>query len=197
MLKVIDLVGGAFVLILSSLIYGYILLEPKNFKITFNKIIMLVLGIALYGIIANYTDGTIKSLFLCVLYYALFRKIYKISNHEGVILTFLYVILIMIPDILFTLFSISILEIEPEIFYGEYAKRIFATTVINIIFILMICILKKPLRKLIKLKPNINKEVIVYTILSLICILVVFYNATADIKIISDNLVKENSNGNF
>ena len=53
----------------------------------------------------------------------------------------------------------------------------------------MICILKKPLRKLIKLKPNINKEVIVYTILSLICILVVFYNATADIKIISDNLL--------
>lgn len=189
MLGIIDLVGGSFVLIITSLIFAFILLEPTNFKITINKIIIIILGILIYSAIANYTDKTIKSLFLCCLYFVLFKSIFKTSYTNAVFLSFMYVILIMIPDIMFTLFSIAILKIPTEIFYTQYAEKILATIIVNVLFIIMVYILKKPLRRLIKSKPSVSKEIIVYIILTLGCILIVFYNATANIKIISENLL--------
>jgi len=189
MLESIDLIGGSFVLIVSSLIFAYILLEPKNFKITIDKIMTIVLGIIIYSIIANYTDETIKTLCLCCLYINLFRKVYKINYYDAILLTFMYIILMIIPDIIFTVFSIVILEIEPEVFYTQFAEKILATTIVSILFIIMIYIFRNLLRKLVKIKTNINKEIIIYTILTLGCVLVVFYNATADIKIISSNLL--------
>lgn len=189
MLGSIDLIGGSLVLIVSSLVFAYILLKPKKLKITIDKIIAVILGIVIYGIIANYTDGTIKSLCLCCLYFTLFKSIFKISYIETIFLAFLYVILIMIPDILILVFSFLVLKIPTELFYAQFAEKIVATIIVNIIFIILVYIFRKPLRKILKLSSIINKEIISYTILTLGCVLVVFYNAMADVKIISKNFL--------
>ena len=167
------------------ILFAMILLEEKKIKITWKKIIVAILGIIIYSLAIKYLIGTIKTLCLCILYVIMFRTIFKTTYYDAILLTFMYIVLMMVPDIIFTV--IIILGESAQIFYAEYAKTIIATLVVNIMFVLMIYASKKWLRKLLKLGTNINKEMIVYTILTLGCVLVIFYNATTEIKVISEN----------
>lgn len=189
MLENINYIISAIIMIITSIIFSMILLEENKFKITFKSILMIVIAIILYSLGIKYLVGTIKTLFLCCIYIYLFRYLFKVSYYNAILLTFMYIVLIMIPDLIVLVVAILVLKIKPEIFYEEFAKTPLSSLVVCVLFIIMIYIFRKPLRKLMKVKLNISKEIIVYTILTLGCVLIIFYNATTDVKIISTSFV--------
>ena len=181
MLEIFDSIANAVILVITAILFSMILLEKRKLPITRNKIIILIVGILIYSILLYYIEGIVKTLCLCCLYFIIFKQIFKISYSEAIFLSFLYVILIIVPDIILILF-ITISE-SAQIFYSQYAGTVLTTLIVNILFIIITYIFKKWLRKLFKIKLNNNKKIVLYTILTLGCVLIIFYKAFENVKI--------------
>lgn len=181
MLGIIDILGGSIVLIISSLIYGYILLKPQKLKIKIKEIAITILSIIIYCIIAKYTNGITKTIYLFCLHISLFKYIFKITYSDTMFLTFLYMVLIVIQDVILILF-ITISK-SSQVFYAEYAGTIISTIIVNTTLLLTTYIFRKWLKKLIRPKINNNKKILLYTILTFGCILVIFYETFQNIKL--------------
>jgi len=182
----IDYIISAIIMVMTSIKIGGIILGQKKFKITINKIIILILGIIIYSVIANNTEGALKTLYLFCLHLILLKIVLKTSYSDALFLDFLYSILIIIPDTLFLLFLIVILKLPPEICYGSIAGTILSTMVVNGLLIIITLIFKKYLRKVIKIKISNNKVLLIYTILTFSCVILMFYNSFSNVKLNGD-----------
>lgn len=189
MLEIIEYIANSTTLTITALIFSAIILEKKEIKINKKKVIAIIIAIIIYSIGIKYLQGTVKTLSLCCIYAILFKYIFKISYYETILLTFMYSIIIMIPDILFLLILINILKIDPTICHTKLTGSIISNLSVNLLLIIIVFIFRKLLRKLIKIKPNQSIRIVIYTIITLGSILIVFYNAITNMEIISGDLI--------
>jgi len=183
MSEFISLIISAIAMIISSIIFGIIMLEPKRTKITIKKIIAILIVTIIYTLEIKYLEGTVKSLSLCCLYGILFIYLFKTTTTKAILLTFLYSVLIIIPDIIYLFFSLYVLKIDQELFYTNFTGTILASVVVSMLFVLMVYITRKWLRKLVNLKIDNNKLIVIYIILTLGCILLIFYESFLNVKL--------------
>lgn len=188
MLVSIDYIISAIIMVMTSIIFSNIVLENKKIVINKKKIIMLIIGIVVYSIIAKNTIGTLKTLLVFGFHIIQFNYLYKISYSDSMFLSFLFIVIIIIPDTLFLLFLMYILKLPPEICYEKIAGTIISTTVVNGLLIIITLIFRKWLRKIIKIRINNNLKIIIYTVLTLGCILIIFYNSFENV-VLNSNLI--------
>lgn len=169
-------------MIITSIVFAKILLENKKVNLNFKSIIVIIISIILYSIVIGTLDGILKTLLLCSLYVFVYRCVFNTSYSKSLLLAFEHIVLIIIPDLLILLFSVYILKIDSKLFYEVYAETSLSTLIVDILFILFVYILKKPLRKISNIKLTNNKEIIMYLALSLFSILVVFYTEYSNVN---------------
>ena len=189
MLEIIKHTIGAIILITTSIIFSIIILNEKKIKFTKKKIIILLIGVMIYCLILEKTVGTIKTLLIFLFHIIQFRYLLKVPYSDSVFLTFLYIVLTIVPDTLFLLFLMNVLKIPPEICYSKYTDSIIATISVCAMLLIMAFIFRKLLRRIIKIKIDNNKLILIYTILTFGCVIAIFYKAT-DIVLISKYLVE-------
>jgi len=175
------------IMIVTSIVFSMILLEKKKIKLTRKKLIAIILGIIVYSAIIKYVVGTPKTLLIFLFHVMQFRYLYKIPYSDSIFTTFLYIVLTMIPDTLFLLLVIKVLKLDPQFCHEQLTGTLISTIAVCIMLILIVLIFRKLLIKLIKLKTK-NNTIIVYTILTFACLLVVFYTAVKNI-LIKENLI--------
>lgn len=171
---------GSLVLSSAVILYGKIVLcqNPKAKKII---VIMGIFVMALIYTIANYyITGTIKTLLILLMQALICKKIFKISIQKSLMLSFLYIILLLLPEMSTVFLIINILGNSSEYCYNVFASSAISTLLVSSQFLLLTFILKKPLRKLLKLKLDESKKNIIYLILSLACIMLFFYSFIFD-----------------
>lgn len=183
------LICSAFIMLMTSIILGIIVLEQKEIKITLEKVIIVLVGTIAYSIAIDSLTGTTKTLLLGLINTIVYAKILKISYSDAIFLTFMYIVLTIIPDTIFLLFIMNILKIDPVICYTQFTSSLIATISVSIMLLLIVFIFRKLLRRLIKIKIDNSKLIIIYTILTLGCVVIVFYKSTAQVSI-SKNLVE-------
>lgn len=169
-------------MIITSIVFAKILLENKKVNLNFKSIIVIIISIILYSIVIGTLDGILKTLLLCSLYVFVYRCVFNTSYSKSLLLAFEHIVLIIIPDLLILLFSVYILKIDSKLFYEVYAETSLSTLIVDILFILFVYILRKPLRKISNIKLTNNKEIIMYLALSLFSILVVFYTEYSNVN---------------
>lgn len=176
---------GSFLLVGSAIIFAMILLKEEPKILTKKKFILFIICVILYGLVIYYLNDTTKTLMIFIIYSFLFVNLFKITYYKSTFMTFLFIVIAMIPDALFLLFCISVLKMKPEVFYAEFTNNIISTSIICVLLLLIVCVFRRPLRKLTNLKIT-NKSIIIYGILTLMSVLIVFYNAMSEI-ILSKN----------
>ena len=186
MLESINYIISAAIMIITSIIFSMILLEKREIKITLRKIIFIILGIIIYSFGIKYLTGIKRTLCLFWLYMTLFKQIFKISYSDAIFLDFLYSVLIMVPDVILILF-ITIWE-SAQIFYAEYAGTVISTLIVNLMLMMIAYTFKKWLRKLLKIKINNNKTILIYTLLTFCSVLIVFYSSFENI-VLNNSLI--------
>jgi len=184
----IDYIISAIIMIITSIIFAMIVIQNKKLYITKAKVIMLLIGIIIYSVIIENITGTLKTLLVFTFHIIQFRYIFKINYSDSIFLSFLFIVIIIIPDTLFLLFVMYILKVPPEICYEQIAGTTISTIIVNGLLILIAFIFKKWLRKLIKFRMKNSKKIIVYTILTLGCVLIIFYNSFENV-VLNSNLV--------
>lgn len=178
----------ALVMIISVTMYGAIMLNVKKTQITFRKILLLVITILIYSIVITTTSGVLKTLMLCVLYVIFFKYMFDTSYFISIILSLTNIVIMIAPDTIVVLFIIGVLKIPPETFYNVYSCTIYPTLAVNILFIAITFIFKRWLRKIVSIKVSNKLEIISCYTLTLVSIIIIFYNAYNNIEVISRNL---------
>lgn len=174
-------------MIITSIIFAGILLDSKNIKISKKNIITIFVAIIIYSLIIIYLSGTYKTLLLCILYVLLFSYLFRKPKYEMILLVFLYTIITIVPDTLFLLLLMYGLKLEPEVCL-EYSNSLLSTFFVCIMLDLITFIFRNPLKKLLNLKIDNSKIILIYTMLTLGSVVIIFYRVSNNI-ILNNNFI--------
>lgn len=188
MWEIIKIMISAIIMIATSLMFSLIITNDKEIEKNKKNIIILIFGVLIYGLIAKSMNGTLKTIYLFCIHLIIFKNLLKITYSESIFLDFLYSILIIIPDSLLLLFMIIIAKVPKEICYEVVSGNVISTIIVNTCLLLMTITLRKYIVKLSEIKISGSKRMIIYTLLTLIAILAIFYK-TFDNIVIGENLL--------
>ena len=107
----------ATIMVISAIIFAMILLNEKPIKPTKKKIVLFIISVILYGLVIYYVNDTTKTLLIFTIYLLLFTNLFKITYYKSTFMTFLFIVIAMIPDVLFLMFCFAILKMKPEVIY--------------------------------------------------------------------------------
>ena len=171
-----------------EIVFAKIILQ-ENIKVTkFNIITVLLISSILYTLNNLYIYGTIKTLIVCIIHVLVFKYIFKINWPKAILLTIMYAIVIIIPDLI-ELFAVTeILGLSRDFLYNNYAGSVLGNITICLLFIMITYALRKLLRKIINTRISSNKKIILLSILTLICVGLFFYTLIKEFRF-SDNIV--------
>lgn len=175
MLEIIKYVPSGIILVLTAFLYVKISTNEKETKSTIQIIGASILVTLIYAFVYVYIKGALKSLlnFISIAIYMAYVFDVKIS--KAIFMSFIHTILLIIAEVICFIILAYILNINNSYIYDVFAGSILSNVVINLIFLVLSVILRKPLQKLFAYEISPNVKISIFTVLSCICILIFFY----------------------
>lgn len=175
MLKIFSSLINSIVMITTVYIFG----KATNKKIIMqNKAKVIIVNIVLCilnTLVCMYTEGTEKTLLMCMIYPIFINVTFSIEFGKSMLLSILFILLLIIPDFITAAVSFYILNLSKEYVYNTLSGGLIANTSTCLIMILLILTLKKPLGKLENYKISSNKQIILISIMTLLFVAIFFY----------------------
>lgn len=182
-MELISNILSSIIVLVTPLLFVKILLNCNMRKNKIRIVIACVISIVL-SILSYYcTNGITRSILVILIYTLLIIQIYKISLKNTVICVVVCMILLMIPDFLFLCSCIYLFGFTKEYCYNVLAGSLLSNLIVYGSMIPLTIMLRKPLRKLLNVKLDYNKKVIIISILTLISVLVFFFDIVASVRI--------------
>lgn len=155
------------------------------------KYIILIISIfaIFYSLVFFYFQGVLKTLILVLITVFLYMFIYKISFFKSILLSFVYIVVLMIPDLLVLFCLTKLFDVSKLFYYNEFAGSFLADFTIFVIFILITFFLKKPLKKLFDTQIDTDKKIILLSIMTFVCVLLFFYTIVEKFRFTNDILL--------
>lgn len=164
-------------MMISVHVFGLVTSKEKSKKnIKLKNILILILFAILHTIINLYLDSSIKTLAICLLYTMYFYIIFDKKVYKSIFSSVLYIILLIIPDLLTLTIITKILNMSKECYHIHIVGSILGNIIISIIMIIMVCLLRKPIKKVVNYKLSSNMKIIMVSVLTLATITVFFYS---------------------
>ena len=154
--------------------------SKKNIKL--KNILILILFAILHTIINLYLDSSIKILAICLLYTMYFYIIFDKKVYKSIFSSVLYIILAIIPDLLTLTIITKILNMSKEYCHNYIAGSVLGNMIIGIMLILMVLLLRKPLKTVVNYKLSNNVKIVTVSALTLITIAIFFYNLIGNFR---------------
>jgi len=177
LLEIINGFLSSAILTISVYAFGVFILKDKEIGKNkfFDNIIILLVSVILHTFIFLYLNGTIKTILLCIVFTLTLKILFKTSYGKSLISSIIYIVLLIIPDLLILIVATQ-LFVSKEFYYTNIAGTVLGNILVSGTMIILLYILRKPLRKLINYNFSTNKKIIFITSLTLISILIFFYN---------------------
>lgn len=188
MWQIIEKFICVLLMIIGVYIFGYTILNQKPKVKKKNFLFIIILISIMHTIFSLVLVGTLKTLMVIIVNAIFYKLTFKISNKKSLFLTILYIVILMIPDLLELFFVTQILGLSIEFCYSTFADSIISNVVILILFIFITYLLKNILRKLINTKIENNIQIIIFSILTIICTLLFFYTIIKEYRV-GENII--------
>lgn len=160
--------------IIGVIAFFRILLEQK-IAISKNKLIAIILlASILYDLAYTLFQETCKTIIMLLINTCICKKIFNITYQKSAFLTFLWIIILFVPDGIETLFFTKILNLNAY-YYSAFAGSLISNIIVFILLVLFTYIIREPLRKLVNTKIDNNMKIILYSFLTCVCISNLFY----------------------
>lgn len=172
MLELINNYMGPVINIISTILYGKIVLNKKIQIKNINLIIIIALESVLIRILQVSNINILRSIILFLLTIIILKAIYKLNTVKSIILSFFHFLIEIVSDIT-SIIIFSTFLTKDEI-YKYIAGSIIGNITVAIIMIIITILLKKIIRKSINVKYK--NGLVIITIMSLSCILAFFYS---------------------
>lgn len=155
----------------------------KSKNTTLRNIIILIISATIHTITFLYLSGMVKTLFLCLLLTITFKYIFNINISKSIMFSIIYIIILLVPDLLTLFFTTKLLKIPKETIYTNFAGSVLGNICTNIIMLLIIYLIRKPLKKLLGYSFSTNKKIIIVSIITIIITVYFFFKIIAGYKV--------------
>lgn len=189
MLEVLKIFFSSIFMMISVHAFGFITTSKEQRKpIKLVSVLILLLFAGLHTIINIYLDGSIKTLIICILYTTYIYIAIEKNLIKSIFSSIVYVLLIIIPDLIILGVITKILNMSKEYCYSTFAGSILGNLSVSALMILLVYLLRKPLRKIVNYKLSSSTKIIIVSLLALVTIAKVFYNLITDYRFSNDVL---------
>lgn len=139
------------------------------------KVLMFLFSIIVHTIIFLQFDGTFKTILLCILFTLTFKYIFNVSLGKSILSAILFIIILIIPDLIFLTGAVYVFKIAKEEIYSTLSGSILGNIIVNLLMILIIYLLRKPLKKIININISTYKRIILISIITIVFVAIFFY----------------------
>ncbi len=190
MQSILSIFIGGIVLTSIEILYGKIALNSKFPKLTKMLSAILIVS-ALYTIVYFNLEGTAKTAINFLIHIIYFKYLFGINSSKSILLTFIYSIILIVPDLVTLFVAIDIAGINKTYFYNGFVGTAPANIIVCSGFMLLTFIGQKHLQRLFSHKLESNILNIIYSVGTFACVAVVFYKIVEEFQEIthSDTLV--------
>lgn len=160
-------------------------------RIVFNKTIEvskirlifdLILNSIIYTIIMIYFIGTTKTFLMGIMIFLFVKDIFRENNSKTIFITIIYIIVALLFELLELFLVIEILNLNKDFCYNVFAGSIISNIIVQIMLLFITIFLKTIFIKLFNHKIENNTKIIIFSILTLICLLMFFYNIIREFR---------------
>lgn len=182
MLEIFNALIACLITTITLYIAGTIIFG-KSKNTTLKNIIILIISATIHTITFLYLSGMVKTLFLCLLLTITFKYIFNINISKSIMFSIIYIIILLVPDLLTLFFTTKLLKIPKETIYTNFAGSVLGNICTNIIMLLIIYLLRKPLKKLLGYSFSTNKKIIIVSIVTITITVYFFFKIIAGYKV--------------
>ena len=183
MWQIIDNYIGIVIMTIGVFYFDQIVLNEK-LKIPKKRLLVLICLVSIFHtLIYLYLEGTMKTVLMCIINIILCKISFKVIISKAIITTFMYMVLLLIPDSIFVIITTKLLDFSMFFNYKQIAGSTLGNLIICVLFLIISYLMKKPLRNILNAKIENNKKIIIYSIMTLICTLIVFYQTFSRVEI--------------
>lgn len=186
MLEVLKAFSSCAALIISVYAFGVIVLNDGKIKLGIKDIISILIVCILNTICFVHLDGTTKTVFTLIVYALLYVLIFNTQFLKSIFSAIIYSLLTIIPDLIILGVITKILNMSKEYCYSTFAGSVLGNISVSALVILLVYLLRKPLRKMVNYKLSSNAKIITVSSLTLFTIAKVFYNLVTDYRFSND-----------
>lgn len=186
MLEIIKGYIGCTIFLVTVYIFGRSIFESnKSNKKVYNLITFITCSI-MYFLIVYLLDGTLKTIIACITFMIMFKLMFDVNFGRCLFAALIYPIITMFPDLLILTVATKILNVSKEYYYINFAGSILGNILVAILMILLIYIIRKPLRKIINHHMSTNKKIILIAFLTLTSVLIFFFHLINTFRLSND-----------
>lgn len=164
---------------------GFLTVTKRNRK-AISMIAFYIIFCCMYLLIYFYFTGILKTITLFMLFTIDLYYLWKHIFSKAILGTIIYMILLVIPDMMTMFFSIYVFNVKKEYYYGVFANSIIGNIIVNLLMILIVFLLRKPLKKIINNKISSNKKIVLMSFLTFVSIAIFFYKLISKFEFSND-----------
>ena len=182
-MEIINLILSSIIVIIMPLTFIKITLDCEFKESKAQKIIAVIIATVAYILSYKYTTGIYKTIISFLIHLVLINSFYKITFKKSIYSIIIFIIFLIIPDFAFLLILTKLFGFTKEYCYTVISGSLISNIAVCILMIIITYILRKPLKMLINVKINFNNKITIFLILTLISILIFFYDIIASFRI--------------
>lgn len=182
MLEIFNALIACLITTITLYIAGTIIFG-KSKNTTLKNILAILVCTTLITIIFINTNEILKTILMCTIFTMVFKIIFKSNISKSVLMSIIYIIILMLSDLLVLLFLIVISQMPKETIYTSFAGSVLGNVCTNIIMLLIIYLLRKPLKKLLGYSFSTNKKIIIVSIVTITITVYFFFKIIAGYKV--------------
>lgn len=185
MLGIVSIYLGILILGIGEVIFAKIVLN-KKVQMSILSFLFVFLGFTfLYTLMYINFSGIVKSSLFFIAHMFEFKILFNINYSKALFLSFLHSIVLVIIDILSLLVATN-LGMTILFCYDEFAGSILGNAISCLFLILLVMILRKPLRKLINTEVSCNSKILILSLATFLCVGMIFYLIIKTYKLSND-----------
>ena len=187
MLQIINDYFGILLLGIGEISFAKIVL---NKKVKVNKGIFFIVFLLVRLILTIsyiYFVGTIKTFVMYIIHCLEFKFMFKLEYNKAIFLTFLYVVILLVPDMILV-GAANFVDMSKVIYFNSYAGSVFFNLITSILIIVITFLFKGILRKIINTDVSNNFKIVVISLITLWCVISFLYIFASKVKLDGNSL---------
>lgn len=185
MQEIIEFILSSIVMVITPIIFGVLTLDNKIRKDKSKVVVAFCISCIVYSICYLYLDGGIKTLIVFFLHIFIFNQIFNLNVSKSIVLTFIYALILMVPDIMQLIFFTNILNFSKEYYYETFAGGFISNFLVCINTCILTFFIQRNIKKILNSKLENSNKLLTLSLFTLICVIILFFDIIANYK--SDN----------
>lgn len=188
MSEIVNATIACLITTITVFVSGLIIFNKEKRKPLIKNIAILLISTIIHTIVFIYLLGIVKTMILLLLIILIIKCTFDVDISKTILFAVLYIIILVIPDLLTLFFSTQVLNLTKEFIYSNFAGSILGNICTNLVMILIIFLLRKPIRKALSYNFSTNKKIIVVSIITISITVYFFFKVIIGYKM-NDSII--------